>query len=115
MEGIKERIPMILACIIAVIIGGVAYYFLEYYEAVYYTQIDNTKVQKIEASDEMNREYTLECYDENGQKKEIKFKASRELREDAYLMLEVRITGVHTWKEVQYNELPEKVKTHYQE
>jgi len=59
----------------------------------------------------MKYEYTLDCYNENGKKKEIKFKTSRELKEDAYLMLEVRTFGVHTWKEVQRNELPEKVKT----
>jgi len=65
----------------------------------------------ISATDEMKYEYTLDCYNENGKKKEIKFKTSRELKEDAYLMLEVRTFGVHTWKEVQTNELPEKVKT----
>ena len=59
----------------------------------------------------MKYEYTLDSYNENGKKKEIKFKTSRELKEDAYLMLEVRILGVHSWKEVQVNELPEKVKT----
>ena len=45
-------------------------------------------------------------------KKEIKFKTSRELKEDSYLKLEVMVTrGVKTWEEVQANELPEKVKT----
>lgn len=50
---------------------------------------------------------------ENGKKKEIKFKTSRELREEAYLKLEVMATGVHAWEEVQYDELPDKVKTNY--
>ena len=37
---------------------------------------------------------------------------SRELREDAYLELEVmQIRGVVNWKEVQESELPEDVKT----
>lgn len=58
----------------------------------------------------MKYEYTLDSYKENGKKKEIKFKTSRELREDAYLILEVKTFGVHSWKEVQANELPEKVK-----
>lgn len=111
MDSIKEKMPMIIAVIVAIAICGIAFYFFENYEPVYFTQIDNTKIQSISATDEMKYEYTLDCYNENGNKKEIKFKTSRELREDAYLMLEVRILGVHSWKEVQVNELPEKVKT----
>ena len=61
-----------------------------------------------------HHEYTLDSYNKNGKKKQIKFKTNRELREEAYLMLEVTSMGVHSWKEVQYNELPEKVKTNYE-
>ena len=111
MDSIKEKMPIIIAVIVAIAICGIAFYFLENYESVYFTQIDNTKIQSISATDEMKYEYTLDCYNENGNKKEIKFKTSRELREDAYLMLEVRTFGVHSWKEIQANELPEKVKT----
>ena len=50
---------------------------------------------------------------EKGNKKEVKFKTSRELRQDAYLMLEIRTFGVHSWKEIKYNELPDKVKVNY--
>ncbi len=113
MEEIKEKIPMIIAAIVAVAVCAIAIYFLENYEAVYYTQIDNTKIEKLSTSDDMKYEYTLDCYNESGKKKEIKFKTSRELREAAYLMLEVKTMGVHSWKEVQYNELPEKVQTNY--
>ena len=107
MEDIKEKIPMIIAVIVAIVICVGAFYFLESYEKVYYTQIDNTKIQGISATDDMKYEYTIDCYNENGKKKELK--------ENAYLMLEVRSIGVHTWKEVQYNELPEKVKANYTE
>ncbi len=113
MENIREKILMIIVAIVAIVICGVGIYLLENYESVYYTQIDNTKIEKVSASDEMKYEYTLDCYNEKGNKKEIKFKTSRELREDAYLMLEVRSFGVHSWKEVQYNELPEKVRINY--
>lgn len=113
MEDIKEKIPMIIALIVAIVICVGAFYFLESYETVYYTKIDNTKIQSISATDDMKYEYTLDCYNENGKKKELKFKTSRELKENAYLMLKVRVMGVHTWQEVQYNELPEKVKTNY--
>lgn len=111
MNGIREKMPMIIAVILAIALCGIAFYFLENYESVYYTQIDNTKIQGISATDDMKYEYTLDCYNENGNKKEIKFKTSRELREAAFLMLEVRTFGVHAWKEVQINELPDKVKT----
>lgn len=112
MENVKEKLPMIIAAIVAVVIGAIAFYFLENYESVYYTRIDNTKIEKISTSDEMKYEYTLDCYSENGKKKEIKFRTSRELKEDSYLKLEVMVTrGVKTWEEVQANELPEKVKT----
>ena len=59
---------------------------------------------------------TKNITDENGKIKELKFKTSRELRENAYLKLEVMLlTGVHSWEEVQYNELPDKVKANYKE
>lgn len=111
MENIKEKIPMIIAVIVSIAICGITFFIMENYETVYYTQIDNTKIQSISATDDMKYEYTLDCYNENGKKKEIKFKTSRELKEDAFLMLEVRTMGVHSWKEVQVNELPKKVKT----
>lgn len=113
MENIKEKIPMIIAVIVAIAICIVGAYFLENHEVIYYTQIDNSKIEKLSTTDDMKYEYTLDCYTENGKKKELKFKTSRELKENAYLMLEVRSFGVHSWKEVQFNELPDKVKTNY--
>lgn len=109
----KEKISMILAVIVAIIICAGGLYWMENNQSLYYTQIDNTKVQKISASDDMKYEYTLDSYSEKGKKKEIKFKTSRELREGAYLMLELRSLGVHSWKEVQQEELPEKVQQVY--
>jgi len=116
MENIKEKLPIIIVAIIAIAICGVALYMFEFGEDVYYTQIDNTKIRKLSSNDDMKYQYTLKCYKESGKEKEISFKTSRELREDAYLKLELRsIGGVHAWEEVQYNELPEKVKTNYTE
>lgn len=113
MEEIKERIPMIIASIIAIIICIVACYFIENYQTIFYTKIDNTKIASVSAMDNMKFEYTLDCFNEKGKKKEIKFKTSRELREGAFLMLEVNTLGVHSWKEVEYDNLPEKVKINY--
>lgn len=116
MEDIREKIPMIIAVIVAIAICGIVYYFLVYQQSVYYTQIDNTKIESISETGGMKYEYTLDCYSENGKKKEIKFRTSRELKENSYLKLEVMVTrGVKSWKEVQYNELPDKVKANYAE
>ncbi len=112
MEDFKEKIPIIIALIIviALIIG--AYYFLLVHKDIYYTQIDNTKIQEVSGSDDMKYEYTLTAYNKNGKEKEVKFKTSRELREGAYLELEVmQMRGVISWREVQQDELPEDVKT----
>ncbi len=113
MESVKEKLPIILVTFLAIVILGGIIYYLEYYEATYYTRIDNAKLEQVSSTDDMKYQYTLTCYNENGKKKELTFKASRELRQDAYLLLEVRCIGVHTWKEVQEDELPDKVKVNY--
>lgn len=116
MESLKERIPMIIIIVIALVICTIVVYFMEFSQSIYYTQIDNTKIEKNLSSDDMKYQYTLKCYSKNGKEKELTFKTSRELREDAYLKLEVKmLSGVHSWEEVQYNELPEKVQTKYTE
>ena len=112
MEDFKEKIPIIIALIIviALIIG--AYYFLLVHKDIYYTQIDNTKIQEVSGSDDMKYEYTLTAYNKNGKEKEVKFKTSRELREGAYLELDVmQMRGVINWREVQKEDLPDDVKT----
>lgn len=95
---------IVICCVIGVL------YRLENYEEIYFTKIDNTKVEKLSASDDMQYEYTLPCYNKKGKNKELKFKTSRELKEGAYLLLEVRSLGVHKWEEVSYNDLPESVQ-----
>ena len=113
MEDLKEKLPMVIAVIVAIVICVTGLYFFENYKLIYYTQIDNTKIEKVSSSDNMKYEYTLDCYNETGKKRELKFKTSRELKEDAFLKLEVKTFGVHSWEEVQYNELPEKVQANY--
>lgn len=113
MENIKDKLPMFIAVIVAIVFLGIAIYFMEFSESVYYTQIDNSKMTSISATDNMKYEYNLNCYNEKGSKKEIKFKTSRELRERAFLKLEVRSLGVHSWEEVSFDELPSRVKEKY--
>ena len=79
---------------------------------LYYTQIDNTKVEEISGTDDMKYQYTLTAYNKNGKEKEVQFKTSRELREGAYLELDImQMRGVVNWREVQVEELPDDVKT----
>ena len=112
MEDFKEKIPIIIAVIIVIALMVGAYYFLVIHKDQYYTQIDNTKIEEVSGSGDMKYQYTLTAYNKNGKEKEIKFKTSRELREDAYLELEVmQIRGVVNWREVQQDELPEDVKS----
>ena len=112
MEDIKEKIPMIIAVIIIIALLVGAYYFLVIHKDLYYTQIDNTKIEEVSGSGDMNYQYTLKAYSKNGKEKEIQFMTSRELREGAYLELQImQIRGVVDWKEVQTNDLPDDVKT----
>ena len=112
METFKEKLPIIIVIIIVIALMFGLFYFLVLHKNLYYTQIDNTKVQQVSNSDDMKYQYTLMAYNKNGKKKEIQFKTSRELREDAYLELEVmQIRGVTTWNDVQAQALPDEVKT----
>lgn len=106
----KKSLSICVAALIAVfaVAGGLCY--MQNYDKYYYTQIDNTKIRELPASSDMKYEYKLDCYSENGKKKELTFKTSRELREGAYLSLEVRSLGVHKWEEIDYNNLPVKVR-----
>ena len=114
MEDLKEKLPMVIAVIVAIVICVTGLYFFENYKSIYYTQIDNTKIEKVSSSDNMKYEYTLTAYDEKGKEKEVTFKTNRELREDAYLKLEVMLTrGVLNWEEVQFEEMPKEVREKY--
>lgn len=87
----------------------------------YYSQIDNTKIGQtgsaggvINFGGSMDYSYTLRCYDEDGNEKDITFGTSRELKEDAFIRLTVMpIRGVLEWVEVQYDELPTAVQKEY--
>ncbi len=114
LEYIKEKLPIIISIIVFIALCIVAYNLMFIQESVYYTKIDNTRIENISTIHDIEYEYTLDCYNENGNKKELKFKTSRELREKAYLKLNTMFfRGVINWEEVQYDELPEKVQVIY--
>ena len=87
----------------------------------YYSQIDNSRVEQVDAKGgvislkgNLPYSYTLLSYDEDGSEKEITFGTSRELRDGAFIRLTfMPIRGVLDWSEVQYDELPDAVQAHY--
>ena len=115
MENIKGKIFAGIGIVVVIAVFFVIFWLLFYQESTYYTKIDNTKVEQLDSGD-MRYEYTLDAYNEKGNSKEVTFKTSRELKDDAYLKLDVMLTrGVKSWEEVQYDELPDKVQEQYDE
>lgn len=115
----KVMAGMITAVIIVVGVISFCMWFLSGSgSAYYYTQIDNSKIERndsdggvINLSGGMDYSYTLPAYNENGMGKDITFGASRELREGAFIRLTVTpVRGVIEWSEVQYDELPAAVR-----
>ena len=112
MESFNEKIPMIIAAVIVIALVAGVYYFLVVHKDIYYIQIDNSKIEQVSTTDDMKYQYTITGYNKAGNEKEIQFKTNRELREGAYLELELmQMRGVVNWREVQREDLPEDVKT----
>ncbi len=106
----KGKLFVVVGTICFIICCFIGLYRLENCNAIYYTKIDNKKIKELSEADDMKFEYNLPCYNKSGRRKRLKFKTKRELREGAYLLLEVRPLGVYSWKEVGEGELPQKVK-----
>lgn len=114
----------IIIAVIAVIMIGITscYVFANQNSSLYYTQIDNSKMEQINTDGGVINfkgsqpySYTLTCYNANGKKKKIQFTADKELREDAFICLNFKsVRGVISWNEVQYNELPQSVQKKYE-
>lgn len=107
----KSKVLIAIAAVLvlgACLVGG--FYYLENYDELFYTKIDNSRIRELSSNEDMKYEYILDCYNENGKKRELSFKISRRLREGAYISLEVKALGVHKWKELAYNDLPQKVQ-----
>ena len=109
------KVKIIAVALLVLVLAAGAFVLvdrMENYDEFFYTKVDNSRVKEINvrADDEMKYEYSLDCYDENGGKKELKFKTVRELREGAYLSVEVWFMGVRGWEEVEFEALPERVR-----
>ena len=109
------KVKIIAVALLVLVLAAGAFVLvdrMENYDEFFYTKVDNSRVKElnVRADDEMKYEYSLDCYDENGGKKEQKFKTVRELREGAYLSVEVWFMGVRGWEEVEFEALPERVR-----
>jgi len=126
MEDIKmkKKIMIGITAVVIVVIGliGFCAWFLSGAGSTYYyAQIDNNKIEQgdsrggvINFHGGMSYSYTLPAYNENGDKKDITFGTSRELKEGAFIRLTVMpVRGVLEWSEVQYDELPVEVQCNY--
>ena len=101
----------ILAVLVAL---GVAYHFVVDTDtaARWYVQVDNARVQPPgEDSDEY--EYSLDAYDEDGCRHDVEFKATRQLRDDAYLELRTMpFRGVISWAKFNRRRCPNPLARH---
>lgn len=71
MKGKLISVAAVILIIACGLVGALIYF--ENFDKVYYTQVDNSKIQKLSGSGDMAYEYSLDCYDEKGGKKEWKF------------------------------------------
>ena len=112
MESIKSKIFASVAVIVFVLLCVIGYRAVFVDAAHYYTKIDNSAVKQLKPNE---FEYNLAAYDKHGKRTELTFKAGKELREDAYLELDVMfMRGVVNWREIQPDDLPLDVRPRYQ-
>lgn len=124
MDDRTSKRAIITVCVIVAIvtaIGAFGWFVMsDSAKSFYYVQVDNAKISDLEPEGRsgvfdpnggMSYSYTLSAYDKDGKTTEISFGTERQLREGAYLSLEVLpIRGVVEWKEVRFDELPLKVQ-----
>ena len=120
----KKQIKIAIGAAAVLLIGliGFCTWFLSGSGSTeYYSQIDNSRVEQVDAKGgvisfkgNLPYSYTLTAYDEKGSEKKITFGTSQELKEGAFIRLTVMpVRGVLDWSEVQYDELPAAVQAHY--
>lgn len=113
MEEIKNKILVGVAITGVLLVVGLVFWLLFYQSSIYYTKIDNEKITIVKDSD-MKYQYDLVAYDAKGHKKDVTFKTRKELKDGAFLQLDVMITrGVIAWEEVDYNSLPKETQAKY--
>lgn len=118
-KGIIIIITAVILALACVCVAGVS--LSDSSGIYYYTQIDNTKLEKndthggvIDFKGSMPYLYSLPAYSEEGDARECTFGAERELKEGAFIRLRLApLRGVVSCAEVTFDELPETVKAKY--
>lgn len=116
-KGKTTAITAVVACGLAASLLFAASMTNLFLAGNYYVQIDNARISENESSGGVinlgSSEpylYKLEAVNAAGDKTEIEFGTSRELRQDAFLKLDLQpIRGVVGWSEVTEDSLPRKV------
>lgn len=100
-----------IAVAAAVVIGAVTGYRLVFdtsTAAARYVQVDDAVAAQVDTGE---YQYELTAYDVDGKSHETTFKASKRLRDGAYLRLEVMpLRGVVNWAEVQLDDIPQPAR-----
>lgn len=114
----RSKTAGIAIAVIAIAVVGVATVFATehniFTSGSYYTKVDNAHAAENEADKGLvslkSREpyiYTLPAYSEDGAEIKSEFGTSRELKQDAYLLLEYApLRGVVSWEEVALEQIP---------
>ena len=122
--NMRTRVAMVVGFSIAAVAVAVAiagwWVLSGNINAAYYTQVDNARTEELESrggvidpTGGMSLLYRLPAYDEQGNGREVSFGTERQLREGAYLKVEVEpIRGVVGWEEVSFDELPQEAQAH---
>lgn len=105
----KDRLGIVIGTLVFLALCAGLFYVIEYKEDYYYTKVDNNNIKEVKGGD-LKYEYELTSYDDRGWMKKISFKVNRKLEDGSYLKLKVLFTGVNSFKEVEYDDLPEKVQ-----
>ena len=103
----KKAIAVFLGICAALGLAAIAVLRWENYSEMFYANVYHPKVKEL-AGEDMNYEYTLDCFNEDGQHKDLTFKTYYPLEEGSCLKLEVRSTGVYHFDKVSPNEMPEE-------
>ncbi len=77
----KVKILAVVLLILVLAAGAfVLLNHMENYNEFFYTKVDNSRVKElnVRADEEMKFEYSLDCCDESGKKRELKFKPGAE-------------------------------------
>lgn len=124
----KKSVKIGLAVLAVAVLAGTALFMLTRIfdtgsAEIYYVQIDNSRIAEnhstggvIDFTGGLAYHYTLPAFDAAGNERTLDFGMSRELREGAFLRLEVMpVRGVVNWEEVQYSELPGPVQARFAE